>query len=39
LGLAIAKQLTQQLHGTLSMRNRDSGGLEVRVSLPRKMES
>jgi len=39
LGLAIAKQLTQQLHGTLSMRNCDSGGLEVRVSLPRKMES
>jgi signal transduction histidine kinase len=39
LGLAIAKQLTQQLHGTLSMRNRDRGGLEVRVSLPRKMES
>jgi signal transduction histidine kinase len=39
LGLAIAKQLTHQLHGTLSMRNRDSGGLEVRVSLPRKMES
>lgn len=34
LGLAIAQQLTQQLHGTLSMHNRDGGGLEVRVSLP-----
>lgn len=39
LGLAIAAQLTQQLQGTLSMRNRDSGGLEVRVTLPRKMDS
>jgi signal transduction histidine kinase len=39
LGLAIAKQLTQQLHGTLSMRNLAGGGLEVRVSLPLKMES
>jgi signal transduction histidine kinase len=34
LGLAIAQQLTQLLHGTLSMQNRDGGGLEVRVSLP-----
>jgi signal transduction histidine kinase len=34
LGLAIAQQLTQLLHGTISMQNRDGGGLEVRVSLP-----
>jgi signal transduction histidine kinase len=39
LGLAIAHQLTQQLHGTLSVQNRDGGGLEVRVSLPAMMES
>jgi signal transduction histidine kinase len=39
LGLAIAHQLTQQLHGTLSLQNRDGGGLEVRVSLPPQMES
>ncbi|HET9388251.1 MAG TPA: ATP-binding protein [Steroidobacteraceae bacterium] len=34
LGLAIAQQLTQLLHGTISMQNRNGGGLEVRVSLP-----
>jgi signal transduction histidine kinase len=34
LGLAIAQQLTQLLHGTMSMQNRNGGGLEVRVSLP-----
>jgi signal transduction histidine kinase len=39
LGLTIAQQLTQQLRGTLSLRNRDSGGLEVRVSLPGAMQA
>ena len=39
LGLTIAQQLTQQLNGILSMHNRDCGGLEVRVSLPRAMQS
>jgi len=34
LGLTIAQQLTQLLHGKLSMQNRDVGGLEIRVSLP-----
>ena len=34
LGLAIADQLTRGLGGTLTLINRDSGGLEVRVSLP-----
>ena len=34
LGLAIADQLTRGLGGTLTLTNRESGGLEVRVSLP-----
>jgi signal transduction histidine kinase len=32
--VAIAQQLTQLLHGAMSLRNRSGGGLEVRVSLP-----
>jgi signal transduction histidine kinase len=34
LGLAIADQLTRGLGATLTLINRESGGLEVRVSLP-----
>lgn len=34
LGLAIAKELTSVLRGTLALRNRDAGGLEARLSLP-----
>jgi signal transduction histidine kinase len=34
LGLAIANQLTLALGGTLTLSNRDGGGLEARLSLP-----
>ncbi|GGD50675.1 HAMP domain-containing sensor histidine kinase [Pseudoxanthomonas indica] len=34
LGLAIAQQLSQALGGTLSLSNRDGGGLQARVTLP-----
>lgn len=33
LGLAIAKQLTQAMNATLSLRNRPEGGLEARLTL------
>lgn len=34
LGLSIAQQLTNALGGTLSLSNREGGGLEVRLTLP-----
>lgn len=34
LGLAIAQQLTQALGGTLTLANRDGGGLEATLTLP-----
>lgn len=34
LGLAIAQQLAQTLSGTLTLSNRQGGGLEARLSLP-----
>lgn len=34
LGLAIAQQLAASLSGTLTLANRDGGGLEARLSLP-----
>jgi signal transduction histidine kinase len=34
LGLAIAQQLTRALGGTLTLRNRDGGGLEALLRLP-----
>lgn len=33
LGLAIAKQLAQRLDGTIEIRNREEGGLEVKIRL------
>lgn len=34
LGLAIARQLAQAIGGALTLRNRDAGGLEARLTLP-----
>jgi signal transduction histidine kinase len=34
LGLAIAQQLAQSIGATLTLRNREGGGLEARLSLP-----
>ncbi|MFW8062785.1 ATP-binding protein, partial [Klebsiella pneumoniae] len=33
LGLAIARQLAQAMDATLTLRNREGGGLEARLSL------
>jgi len=35
LGLSIARNIAQTMGGELTLRNRDSGGLEARLSLPR----
>jgi signal transduction histidine kinase len=35
LGLAIAQQLASALRGTLTLANRDGGGLEARLELSR----
>lgn len=39
LGLSIAQRLTAALGGELRLRNRDGGGLEARVVLPRNLRS
>jgi signal transduction histidine kinase len=35
LGLAIARHAVQQHHGTIAARQREGGGLVIRIELPR----
>jgi signal transduction histidine kinase len=36
LGLSIARNLAQSMGGEVTLRNREGGGLEARLSLPRR---